>query len=135
MIIRHLEDITGTACEVTAENNNWVSRRLLLKKDSMGFSFHDTIIFPGTETPIHYKHHLEAVYCIEGKGEIESSEDGKKYPILPGMLYALDKHDRHILRCSEKLRLICVFVPPLTGEEKHREDGSYKPDESPDFSP
>ena len=41
-------------------------------------------------------------------------------------LYALDEHDEHILRAiSGDLRLICVFNPPLTGQEKHQSDGSY----------
>ncbi|HQI23528.1 MAG TPA: ectoine synthase, partial [Smithella sp.] len=68
MLVRTIDDIRGTRREVFAENKNWVSRRLLLKKDGMGFSFHETIIFAGTETHIWYKHHLEAVFCVEGEG-------------------------------------------------------------------
>jgi L-ectoine synthase len=51
---------------------------------------------------------------------------GKTYPIGPGTLYALDEHDEHILRAiSGDLRLVCIFNPPLTGQEKHLPDGSY----------
>jgi hypothetical protein len=49
MLVRTINDVTGTDREVWAENHHWVSRRLLLKKDGMGFSFHETIIFAGTE--------------------------------------------------------------------------------------
>ncbi|HOO45398.1 MAG TPA: ectoine synthase [Deltaproteobacteria bacterium] len=125
MLVRTIDEIRGTEREVFAENNNWVSARLLLRDDSMGFSFHETTIFAGTETHIWYKNHLEAVYCIEGKGEVETFEDGRKYPIRPGTMYALDKNDRHYLRAFTELRLVCVFNPALTGGEVHLPDGSY----------
>jgi len=124
MIVRNVKDIIGTEDEMQAEN--WVSRRVLLKRDGMGFSFHETIIYPGTETHIHYKNHLEAVWCVEGEGEIETVADGKKYKIEPGVVYALDEHDEHWLRGGkEPMRLICVFNPPLTGREIHDESGVY----------
>ncbi|MEW6181949.1 MAG: ectoine synthase [Bacillota bacterium] len=123
MIVKHLEEITGTENDVIAEN--WRSRRILLKQDGMGFSFHDTIIRTGTETMIWYKNHLEAVYCISGRGEVEVISDGRVYPITPGTLYALNGHEKHYLRAQTDLRLVCVFNPPCTGGEKHDEDGSY----------
>ena len=129
MIVRQLEEIQGTEREIAAEN--WVSRRLLLSGDGMGFSLHDTIIRPGTETRMWYKHHLEAVYCIEGEGEIEFLADGKKYPIRPGTIYALNAHDQHILRSWTLLRMVCVFNPPCTGHELHDEDGAYRPAPTP----
>lgn len=124
MIVRTINEIKGTESEVEAEN--WVSRRLLLKNDNMEFSFHETIIYAGTETKIWYKNHLEAVYCVEGEGEVETINDGEKHSIKPGTMYALNKHDKHYLRAfNTDLRLICVFNPPLTGDEIHDEEGSY----------
>jgi len=126
MIVRHVEEIIGTEREVTAVNGNWVSRRLLLRDEGMGFSFHETIIRAGTQTPIWYQNHLESVYCVAGNGEIEDLDSGEVHPIRDGTLYALNRHDRHILRGgSEDMRLMCVFVPPLTGREIHNEDGAY----------
>lgn len=126
MIVRKMDDIVGTNQEVHAPNRNWVSRRILLKKDNMGFSFHETVIYKGTETRIWYKNHLEAVFCVEGEGELETIPEGKVYSIKPGTLYALDKHDEHYLRAHESdLRLLCVFNPPLVGDEVHDSDGSY----------
>ena len=127
MFVRTIDEIKGTDREVFAENKNWVSRRLLLKKDGMGFSFHETIIFAGTETHIWYKNHLEAVYCVEGEGEVETLADGKIYRITPGTMYALNEHDEHHLRASKDMRLLCVFNPPVTGSEVHQPDGSYPP--------
>ena len=124
MIVKHLKDIVGTDDEVKSET--WASRRFLVADDNMGFSFHDTVIYAGTETRIWYKNHLEAVYCVAGEGEIESLEDGKIYPITDGTMYALNEHDEHLLRATtEDLRLVCVFNPPLTGIEIHDDDGSY----------
>lgn len=125
MIVRTLKDIIGTENDVAAETGTWVSRRLLLKKDGMGFSFHDTTIFAGTETLIWYKHHLEAVYCVAGEGELEVLETGRIYPIQDGTMYALNGHERHHLRAFQDMRLICVFNPPLTGREVHDKDGVY----------
>jgi len=123
MIVRTLDEILDTDKEVKADT--WASRRLLLKDDNMGFSFHDTIIYAGTETHIWYKNHLEAVYCVGGEGEIETISDGKVYPIKDGTMYALDKHDEHYLRATKDMRMVCVFNPPLTGKETHDKDGVY----------
>lgn len=123
MIVKTLDDIVGTEDETSAEN--WTSRRFLLKKDNMGFSLNDTIIYAGTETYIWYKHHLEAVYCIEGEGEVETLKDGKVYPIKAGTMYALDQNEKHYLRAKTDMRMVCVFNPPLTGKETHDEEGVY----------
>jgi L-ectoine synthase len=123
MIVKSLEQIQNTKDHV--DDTNWESRRFLLKKDGMGFSLHDTIIRAGTETTMWYKNHQEAVYCIEGEGEIETLDNGKVYQIKPGTMYALDGHERHTLRARKDLRLVCVFNPPCTGRETHDEDGAY----------
>ncbi|TYB33094.1 MAG: ectoine synthase [Flexistipes sinusarabici] len=125
MIVKHLSDLKGTDDEVYGEKGTWVSRRFLLKKDGMGFSFHETIIFAGTETYLWYKNHLEAVYCVGGEGEIEDLGTGKIHPIKDGTMYALNNHDKHYLRSKKDMRLICVFNPPLVGREDHDEDGAY----------
>ncbi len=126
MIVRRIDEVKGSKREVTAPNGNWMSRRLLLRDDDMGFSLHETIIYARTVTKIWYKNHLEAVYCVQGEGEVESIKDGEVYPIKPGVMYALDKHDKHYLRAFDNdLRLICVFNPAMTGGEVHDAEGSY----------
>jgi L-ectoine synthase len=125
MIVRRLEEIIGTENDVRAETGTWASRRLLLKKDKMGFSFHDTTIFAGTTTLIWYKNHLEAVYCVGGEGQLEVLETGEIIPIKDGTMYALSNHEKHHLTAFSDLRMICVFNPPLTGREDHDADGVY----------
>ncbi|MGM0461465.1 MAG: ectoine synthase [Fibrobacterota bacterium] len=130
MIVRRLDTcVLGTEREVKAPNGNWTSRRLSLKVDGMGFSFHDTLIHAGTETYIWYKHHLEAVYCVGGKGEIEDLTTGEIHPIEDGTLYLLNGHEKHYLRAEEEMRLICAFNPPLSGKEVHTKEGYYPIDE------
>jgi L-ectoine synthase len=130
MIVRRLEEIEGTDRDVTADT--FASRRFLLKKDGLGFSFHDTVLYAGTETYIWYKNHLEAVYCMGGEGELEDLDNGVTHEIRPGTFYALDGHERHYLRAKKDLRMMCVFSPALTGDEVHDEDGAYPLLESDD---
>ena len=127
MIVRSLEDILNSERDVRAENGNWESRRLILNDDAVGFSLHDTIIHAGTETLLWYKHHIEAVYCIEGEGEVETTENDKVYPIKAGTVYLLNGNERHWLRARTTMRMVCVFNPAVTGKEVHDADGAYRP--------
>lgn len=123
MIVRRLGEVEDTELDVRADT--WRSRRLLLAKDGMGFSMHDTVLYAGTVTEMHYQHHLEAVYCIEGHAEITDAATGAVSELRPGTLYALDQHDRHTLRVLDDFRCVCVFNPPVTGREVHDDNGVY----------
>ncbi len=123
MIVRTLEECEKSERRVVSQN--WESTRMLLKDDNMGYSFHITTIYEGTETHIWYQNHFESVYCISGEGEIETLADGKIYPIKPGTLYNLNEHDEHLLRATKEMKLACVFNPPLNGKEVHDENGVY----------
>ena len=123
MIVRNVKDVIGTADEVRTDT--WVSRRVLLKRTAWDFPSMKPRSSRG-RTHIHYKNHLEAVWCVEGDGSIQTIADGKTYALEPGVVYALNEHDEHWL-CGgkEPLRVICVFNPPLTGQEVHDKDGVY----------
>lgn len=123
MIIRDYNEAKNSSREVSAEG--WTSVRLLLKDDNMGFSFHVTTIHAGAELPMHYKRHLESVYCMSGKGSIECRSTGEVTNIRAGVMYALDKNDPHTLRAEETMQMACVFNPPLNGKEVHDESGAY----------
>lgn len=123
MIVRNLhEEKKGRRL---VESNGWNSVRLLLKDDGMGFSFHITTIYEGAELPMHYRHHLESVYCVSGEGSVENRATGERFEIVPGVMYALDKNDPHILRARTEMVMACVFNPPLRGLEVHDENGVY----------
>ena len=126
MIVRNLQEAEKTNRKIVSPDGNWESTRLLLKDDKMGFSFHITTIYEGADFQMHYQNHLESVYCMSGKGEVETLADGKKYPIEPGTVYILDQHDKHVLRAFSEMKMACVFNPPLSGKEVHNKEGAYE---------
>jgi L-ectoine synthase len=79
MIVRNLNEAEQSDRKIVSPDGNWESTRLLLKNDNMGFSFHITTIYKGADFRMHYKNHLESVYCMSGEGEIETLENGNKY--------------------------------------------------------
>lgn len=125
MIVRDLNQIIETERDRVVTDAQWTSVRMLLANDGMGFSFHITFLQAGSEHTFEYKNHFESVYCMKGKGSITDLATGETHEIVPGVMYALDQHDRHILRAEEELIMACCFNPPVTGTEVHREDGSY----------
>ncbi|GBQ95911.1 L-ectoine synthase [Acetobacter nitrogenifigens DSM 23921 = NBRC 105050] len=126
MIVRTAQDMRNTPGRY-GHGHGWESARLLLASDKMGFSLHETVVQEGHELTLEYRHHLEANYCLEGCGEVVNLANGEVHPIGPGVLYALDRNDRHILRATlGSLRLVCIFSPALAGTEKHV-DGGYEP--------
>jgi L-ectoine synthase len=100
---------------------------MIVKSDGIGYSVHETRVHEGAELHLHYKHHYEANYCVAGEAEVTDVATGAVHTIRPGTLYALDKSDKHILRATKgELHLVCVFNPPLSGQETHDADGSYE---------
>lgn len=128
MIVRTLKDIRTSDRNV--QSKGWESARLLLKDDGVGYSFHITTIYAGAELPMHYKNHLETVYCISGEGSIEDLATGLIHKIKPGTMYCLNNNDRHILRGRTEMIMACVFNPPVTGREVHDETGAYPLDKA-----
>jgi L-ectoine synthase len=123
MIIRSLSDILNTAAHVKGEA--FESRRILLAADALGYSLHDTICKAGTIQRLQYKNHVETNYVIEGQGAVTNVATGETWPLGPGTVYVLDRHEAHDLRADTDLRIICVFTPALTGRETHDASGSY----------
>ncbi len=116
MIVRTLEELMGSERDVAWGNGQ--SRRFLIEVDGLGFGLCDTLVLAGSESLLEYKNHFEACYCIQGTGEIEDDK-GNVWQLQPGVLYALDLHDKHRLRAITDMRLVSVFNPPLKGTERH----------------
>lgn len=123
MIVRSRTDLEGTDRETRGAT--FLARRLLLARDGLGYSFHDTTLHSGTQTNMHYKNHQETVYCIEGKATLTDHVNGEVHQIRPGTMYVLDKHEKHTLDVEETVRMICVFTPALVGQEVHDDEGAY----------
>ncbi|WP_026423023.1 ectoine synthase [Actinokineospora inagensis] len=123
MIVRTLDEITDTDRDVQAEN--WRSKRIILAKDAVGFSVHETVLYPGRVNEFWYANHVEAVFVVEGEGELLDKETGQIHRLAPGSLYLLDGHEHHQLTVRSRMRTVCVFNPPVTGREVHDENGVY----------
>lgn len=111
MIVRTTEDITGTDRE--HHGDNWVSKRIILADDNVGFSYHETTIAAGTETPLHYPEYIEAVWLIEGTGQLIDRDNNTTYDLAPGTMYLLDGHERHTIVTHTQMRMYCVFSPAV----------------------
>jgi L-ectoine synthase len=123
VIVREIGSVDGSPLDVRTDN--WRSRRLLVAGDGVGFSMHETVVRAGSENEFWYANHVEAVWVIEGEGELVDLTDGTRHELRPGTLYVLDGHERHRLLPRTDLRTICVFNPAVVGPEVHAEDGSY----------
>jgi len=123
MIVTNLSDLDGTERDI--KTPTWRSRRLVLAREGVGFSFHDTVLYAGTETTMWYANHIEAVYCVGGEGELVNEETGETHELRDGTMYLLDGHERHTVKAKTDLRMACVFNPPVTGAEVHDENGVY----------
>lgn len=124
MKIQREQELRGTSRDVKFKEGT--SLRFLLEKDGMGFSLHKTEIPKGQKGHWHYKNHLEACYCIQGKGIITDLSNGNSFSIGVNDCYVLDNHDNHSFEALEDVILISIFNPPVKGQEIHQEDGSYR---------
>lgn len=111
--------------ERIVKGDGFISNRVLLESDNVGFSLTRTVIPVGKKKFWHYKNHYESNTCIAGHGWVENAITKEKFEIKPGITYVLDNHDPHYFEADEEVTLICVFNPPLKGREVHNEDGSY----------
>jgi len=122
MIVRKKNEIKKIKCK----KGGFESLRYLTQGDSMGFTITETTIFKTEEPQFwHYNKHLEACLCIEGDAILTNAESGEKFSIGPGVMYALDQNEPHFFQAKKKTKLICVFNPPLKGDELHDENGNY----------
>src|SRR5690625_7099834 len=82
MIVSQLEQLNDTERDVKAET--WRSRRIVLAREGVGFSMHDTVIYAGTTSTFHYENHIEAVYCVQGQGTLTNEETGEVHELRAG---------------------------------------------------
>nr|AMY57945.1 L-ectoine synthase C subunit [Streptomyces sp. WS027] len=125
MIVRSFDELDGTERHVKAASGTSESKRIVLARERVGFSLHETVLYAGTRTSMSYANHVEAVVCTAGDPELTDHETGRTYTIVPGTMYLLDPHERHTLDVKRDFRCLCVFPPPVTGRDHHDENGVY----------
>ena len=107
------------------ETDDFVSDRLVLAADQMGYSVSLTTLKAGMCKTMRYSEHFETCYCISGQGTITNTTTNEVHKLAPGVLYALDQHDEHHVETQAGMTMLCIFHPALNGNEKHQPDGSY----------
>ena len=116
MYVKTVDDVIGTDRDVAGDG--WRSRRLMLAREGAPYSVHETTLDPGVRLQFSYRSHRETVYCVEGRGAIEDLGSGRQRPLLPGSLYSVGIGDDHVVTTQTQMRLICIFDPPLIGDEE-----------------
>lgn len=123
MIYHTAESLKGTRRYVEADG--FVSIRLALAEDNLGFTVTEATGRTELDLEIQHKNHIEAVYVLEGRGEVELVATGEVFKLYPGVFCAFDKHERHKYRLETEARAIAIFNPPLVGDEVNDEEGGY----------
>ena len=85
------------------------------------FSIHLTEWDPGCEIDEHmHPDGFEAMYLISGEGKVYI--DGVEHPFVPDSMIVAPPTIVHkiINTGTEKLRVLCVFSPPVTGKSLQR---------------
>jgi len=122
-----IDSLVGTDREVHCPDGGFTSLRPILARDGMGFTVCKTIIPKGPPQFWRYKHHLEACYCLTGRGRLfDLSSMDESWIITPGSIYLVDGHEPHSFEALEDTTLLSIFNPALSGDETHLNDGSYR---------
>lgn len=127
MFVRTLDDLEKLGRIKYPADASFRSARFLTAADSMGFSYNENKVGQGTDLVVWLKHHWEANYIISGKGEVTDLTNEERWPLEAGVLYVVGPNDRHRLCFTEDECHVSIFCPPLTGNERFDEDGSYEP--------
>ena len=127
MIVRTLEDLKTLGRIKYPADKSFRSARFLTASDDMGFSYNENKVARGTTLKVWLKNHWEANYIVSGKGEVTNLTSGERWPLEAGVLYVVGPNDQHRLSFIEDECHISIFFPPLSGDERFDEDGSYEP--------
>ena len=129
MFVRKLEELNGTPNEMIrmAGEGQLHSRRILTKADGCGFSLSDVLAATGMSIDLWYKHQVEANLIVTGELEVTDLSNNAKWLLGAGDAYMVGPKDRHRITAKSDVHLVSVFCPPVLGNERHDEDGSFPP--------
>lgn len=116
MYCTSVDAIIGT--DRDAWGAGWKSRRLMLASENRPYSVHQTTVEAGSRLRFCYQHHSETVYCLSGAAKLINMEDGRTYDVQPGFLYSVTTAEDHQLDVVEECIFLCMFDPPLRGQEE-----------------
>jgi L-ectoine synthase len=126
MFVRTLAELENLGRIKFPADASFRSARFLTAADGVGFSYNENKVKQGTNLVIWLKHHWEANYIISGKGEVTDLTSEESWPLEAGVLYVVGPNDRHRLHLTEDECHVSIFCPPLRGDERFDDDGSYE---------
>jgi len=127
MVVKTLEDLKAAGREKLVAGGSARTVRFLTRDDGLGFTMSDVRLDAGQQNALWYKHHWEANYILEGRGEVRDLTTGETWVLEPGVMYIVGPRDRHSMKAITDLHLISIFNPPLTGDEIHDAEGTLPP--------
>ena len=127
MFVRTTDDVRAAGGEKFVGDGTVRAIRLLTSADEMGFSLSEVHLGAGSTQNLWYKHHWEANLVLEGKLTVTDKTTGEKHELGFGDVYCVGPNDPHQLDAKTDIKLLAIFNPPLSGEEKHDADGAYPP--------
>ena len=116
MFIRSVEEVLGT--DRDAAGDGWKSRRLILARDGLTYSVHETVIAANKTLRFLYHDHRETVYCITGEAIVTNLATGETREMKPGTLYSVNSGDDHQVVTKTVVKFLCIFDPPLVAREE-----------------
>jgi L-ectoine synthase len=127
MFVRTQDEARDAGNFMATEDGMVTSVRMLTASDKLGFSLNRVRLKASRQQDLWYKHHWEANLVLEGTLDVTDRATGQCHSLQAGDVYCVGPEDRHHLHARSDVELISIFNPPLTGQEKHDEDGSYPP--------
>lgn len=126
MFLRTLSDLEKSGRIKYPADASFRSARFITAQDNLGFSFNENHVSQAITIDVWLKNHWEANYIRSGTIQVTDLHSNKTWHLTPGSVYVVGPNDRHRLHLSPQECHISVFHPPLTGDERFDEDGSYE---------
>ncbi|MEM7318179.1 MAG: ectoine synthase [Pseudomonadota bacterium] len=127
MFVRTQQDLEALGRIKFPADKSFRSARFLTASDQMGFSYNENRVAADTVLDVWLKNHWEANYIVSGQGHVKDHSTQQQWDLKAGVLYVVGPNDRHRLTFPADECHISIFFPPLTGNERFDEDGSYEP--------
>ena len=127
MFVRTTEGVRQSGGEKVLMDGSVTASRLLTAHDGLGFSLSEVNIKAGKQQDLWYKNHWEANLILEGELQLTEKNTGIVHKLSNGDVYCVGPNDPHSLFSSTDIKLLAIFNPPLSGDEKHDADGAYPP--------
>src|SRR2546430_3706233 len=95
VFVKTLKDLKAAGREKVVAGGSARTVRFLTKDDGLGFTMSDVRLDAGQQNVLWYKHHWEANYILEGRGEVRDLTTDETWVLETGVMYIVGPDDRH----------------------------------------